>query len=57
VNEKEDQALEELCRVLYKGDWHSFLVDLKKRLDRPSLPWKIRQNIRRDIQRIVERTS
>ena len=57
MNQNHDQVLEELCQELYKGDWHSFLVDLKKRLDNPSLPHSKRQNIMRDIQKIKERTS
>jgi hypothetical protein len=57
VKQDHDQVLEELCQELYKGDWHSFLVDLKKRSDNPSLPWRKRKNIMRDIQKIKERTS
>lgn len=57
MNNQSNAILEELCRELYKGDWHSFLVDLERRLKNPSLPWDKKKNIERDIKKIKERIS
>lgn len=56
--DQSDDVLEELCQSLYKGDWHSFLIDLESRRNGAqwnTLGYQQKKNIERDIERIKRR--